>query len=534
MLNNLVSFQNWFELTACPCIAGVKFPSYLRPRPQGNAFKSSLRKKYSLPAVFILSVTMQLVIAQPKHEFRAAWVATVNNIDWPSKDNYNVDSQKTEYINILNMHRRNGMNAVIVQVRPATDAFFPSPYEPWSEWLTGKQGSPPSPWYDPLQFMIGETHRRGMEFHAWCNPYRAEFTIGLSSISPTHITRLHPEWFLTYGNKRYFDPGNKEAQQHVTNVIRDMVRRYDIDAVHFDDYFYPYRIAREVFPDDVSFAKYANGLNRDDWRRSNVDSVIVFLSRAIKEENKYCKFGISPFGVWRNNDKDPEGSATKGGQTNYDDLYADILLWTKKGWIDYIVPQLYWEFNHPLVAYETLIDWWSRHAYGRHLYIGHGIYRVYEQNNPRWQNPHELPDQIKKLREYPTVHGSVFFSSKSFINNPNGWSDSLASNYYKFPAIIPPMQWIDSIKPEKPIVDKQIDEGWKISVRQSEEARYFVLYQLSHGENAEIETGPILEIIPVVKGQAIFIDSQRADASGQRAVTVVSRNNIESEPAILK
>lgn len=260
------------------------------------------------PAIFLLIACLicQYVTAQPKYEFRAAWVATVDNIDWPSRGNFNAESQKAEYISLLEMHKRNGLNAVIVQVRPATDAFYPSQYEPWSQWLTGKQGTPPFPYYDPLQFMIEETHKRGMEFHAWCNPYRAEFIIGKSSISATHVTKLHPEWFLAYGNQRFFDPGNKEAQQHVTNVIRDMVKRYDIDAVHFDDYFYPYRIAGKQFPDDPSYAKYNNGLNREDWRRSNVDSIIVFLARAIKQEKKYCRFGISPFGVWRNNDKDPD------------------------------------------------------------------------------------------------------------------------------------------------------------------------------------------------------------------------------------
>src|SRR6516162_5953791 len=192
--------------------------------------------------LFLSCFLLLISFAQPKYEFRAAWIATVDNIDWPSKGNYNTENQKQEFIRQLDMHQRNGMNAVIVQIRPAADAFYPSPYEPWSEWLTGKQGQPPASFYDPLQFMIEETHKRGMEFHAWCNPYRATFSIRQSTIAPTHITRIHPEWFLTYGDTRYFDPGNKEVQQYVTKVIRDIVRRYDIDAVHFDDYFYPYRI----------------------------------------------------------------------------------------------------------------------------------------------------------------------------------------------------------------------------------------------------------------------------------------------------
>jgi uncharacterized lipoprotein YddW (UPF0748 family) len=290
--------------------------------------------------------------------------------------------------------------------------------------------------------MIEEAHKRGFEFHAWANPYRANFSVGKSSIAPAHITRLHPKWFLQYGTTLFFDPGNKEGQKWVGAVIRDMVRRYDIDAVHMDDYFYPYRIAGKEFPDAESYSRYGNGMNKDDWRRSNVDSIIVSLSKIIKEEKPWCKFGISPFGVWRNSSKDPEGSPTQGGQTNYDDLYADILLWTKKGWIDYVTPQLYWEMGHKLVAYEVLIDWWSKHAYGRHMYIGHGYYRALERNSTAWHNKNQLPNQLQLLRTYPTIQGSVYFSSRSFYSNPYGWNDSLRNNYYKIPAQIPPMDWL--------------------------------------------------------------------------------------------
>ncbi len=395
--------------------------------------------------VFCLSFFVLFSYSQ-QYEFRGVWIASVDNIDWPRPQQYNVDSQKTEYIRQLDMHKRNGMNAVIVQVRPATDAFYPSPYEPWSQWLTGKQGRPPFPYYDPLAFMITEAHKRGLEFHAWCNPYRADFNIGKSSIAPAHITKLHPEWFLEYGSKLYFDPGNKNGQAWVQDVIRDMVRRYDIDAVHMDDYFYPYRIAGKEFPDSVSYTSSRSRLNKDDWHRSNVDTIIHKLSVIIKQEKPWCKFGISPFGVWRNNDKDAMGSQTKAGQTNYDDLYADVLLWTRKGWVDYMAPQLYWAFGHPKVAYETLIDWWSKHAYGRHMYIGHGIYRALQSNDTAWKNATELPRQISLLREYSTIQGSIYFSSKTFYQNPNGWNDSLRNNYYKIPAQIPPMEWL----PKKP------------------------------------------------------------------------------------
>jgi uncharacterized lipoprotein YddW (UPF0748 family) len=379
--------------------------------------------------------------AQAKPELRGVWVATVDNIDWPAAGNFNSDSQKVEFIKLLDMHRRNGFNAMIVQVRPAADAFYPSQFEPWSEWLTGKQGQPPAPYYDPLEFMVTETHKRGMAFHAWMNPYRAEFKLGVSSISATHITRLHPEWFLTYGDKRYFDPGNKAVQEYVSDVVKDIVNRYPVDAIHFDDYFYPYRIAGREFNDSSSYRQYGNGLSKEDWRRSNTDSIIALLSRIIKTANKTCQFGISPFGIWRNAERDPvNGSRTNGGASNYDDLYANILLWLQKGWIDYVAPQLYWEFGHRTAPYNVLLDWWNNHTYGRHCYIGLGIYKA--NVNKAWRDHTQLTRQIDSLRSKSNIQGMIFFSSKNFENNPNGWSDSLRLNYFKDPATIPVMQWL--------------------------------------------------------------------------------------------
>ena len=379
--------------------------------------------------------------AQGKPEFRGVWVATVDNIDWPAKGNFNSDSQKAEFIRLLDMHQRNGINAMIVQVRPAADALYPSQYEPWSEWLTGKQGKPPVPYYDPLEFMIAETHKRKMAFHAWMNPYRAEFTTGVSTISATHITRLHPDWFLPYGDKKYFDPGNKAVQQYVAAVVKDVVSRYAVDGVHFDDYFYPYRIAGKEFPDNTSYLQYGNGLKKDDWRRSNTDSIIAMLSRIIKSVNKTCVFGISPFGIWRNADKDPiNGSKTNGAASNYDDLYANILLWLKNGWIDYVAPQLYWEFGHPKAPYNLLLDWWNNHTYGRHCYIGLGIYKA--NINKAWREHTQLTRQIDSLRSKPNIQGMIFFSSINFETNPNGWSDSLRLHYFKESAKLPVMEWL--------------------------------------------------------------------------------------------
>ncbi|MFL5772846.1 MAG: glycoside hydrolase family 10 protein [Flavisolibacter sp.] len=394
--------------------------------------------KLFFTVIFIFSFIVSF--AQPAKEFRGVWIASVENIDWPRPNQYDPNDQKNEYIRQLEMHKKNGMNAVIVQVRPAADAFYPSQYEPWSQWLTGIQGKPPIPYYDPMEFTIREAHARGFEYHAWCNPYRANFSIGKTSIAPSHITRLHPEWFLQYGTTLYFDPGNKDAQQWVVDVMKDMVSRYDIDAVHMDDYFYPYRIPGKEFPDTASYRLYGNGMNKDDWRRSNVDSIILKLSQAVKETKPWVKFGISPFGVWRNKRDDPEGSDTKAGVTNYDDLYADVLLWLRMKWIDYVAPQIYFEFSQPNAPYQALLDWWNEHSYGRHCYIGLGIYKA--GINAAWKDKTQLPKQIEALRKKENVQGAIYFSSTSFDNNPLGWNDSLRNNYYRLPAEVPVMEWL--------------------------------------------------------------------------------------------
>ena len=374
-------------------------------------------------------------------EFRGVWVATVDNIDWPPRGVTNPAMQQEEFIRQLDMHKLNGMNAVIVQIRPSADAFYPSAFEPWSQWLTGVQGRAPFPYYDPLAFMIREAHKRGMEFHAWLNPYRANFNIATASITKDHVTRTHPYWFITYAGKKYFDPGNKEAQDFVVGVVRDIVQRYDVDAIHMDDYFYPYKAPGKEFPDATSYVTSGTALSRDDWRRSNTDSIILKIGNAIHQEKAWCKFGISPFGVWRNLDRDPDGSRTRAGTTNYDDLYADILLWMENKWVDYVIPQLYWEIGHRLADYTELVEWWGNHSFGRHVYIGHGFYRALEKNIA-WKNPDELPNQIRLLRSYPGIQGSAYYSSHCFYRNPNGWNDSLRNNYYRLPATVPVMDWL--------------------------------------------------------------------------------------------
>ncbi len=401
----------------------------------------------SLLAFVILFFIIHSAYAQPDSEFRGVWIATVANIDWPPV-RVSSETQKADFLRQLDLHKRNGMNAIIMQIRPAGDAFFPSPYEPWSQWLTGVQGQAPVPFYDPLAFMIQETHKRGMEFHAWLNPYRAEFSIGKSSIATDNMLKKRPDWYLSYGTTRYFDPANKEVQKFVIDVVRDIVRRYDVDAIHMDDYFYPYPVGNTPFPDDNSYKRSGTSLSKADWRRANVDSIIKNINIAIKQAKPHVKFGISPFAVWRNASADNLGSDSRAGLSNFDELYADILLWMRKGWIDYVTPQLYRPIGDALIDYEKLVNWWAANNFGRHVYIGHGIYRALETSSSSrsFKNPLELPNQIKILRKTPGIQGSIYFSSKSFVRNPNGWNDSLRNNYYRRPASVPDMPWL----PKKP------------------------------------------------------------------------------------
>lgn len=472
----------------------------------------ALKKILLLGLACVLISSAVFSQSHPKREFRAAWIATVANIDWPSKPGLPAWQQRQEFTQLLDLLQQNGMNAVIVQIRPCADAFYPSTLEPWSYWLTGVQGQAPDPYYDPLQFMITETHKRGMEFHAWFNPYRAVFNIYTSKVAANHITRVRPDWFLTYGDKKYFNPGIPEVWTYLTNLIRDVVRRYDIDGVHFDDYFYPYRIPGKEFPDYAAYRKYGKGMNIDDWRRHNVDTVIEMVSEAIKQEKPWVKFGVSPFGVWRNISKDPDGSDTRAGQTDYDDLYADVLLWLRKGWIDYVTPQLYWEFGNRAAPYGELLDWWSRHTYGRALYIGQALYRV--GSSAAWRNPGELPAELEANRRRPEVGGSVYFSAICFNKYNLGFGEALKNRFYKYPALIPTMPWIDSMPPSAPVITvaQSAADGVHLSWNDTDTSRKttaFVIYRFQ-GNTAGNTNDPanILAIVNRVGVQNTYLDTK--------------------------
>lgn len=471
----------------------------------------------------------------PKTEMRAVWIATVNNIDWPSKPGLTTEEQKKEITGLLDIFRGYNLNTVIFQVRPAADAFYPSAIEPWSWWLTGEQGKAPDPFYDPLAFMIGECRKRGLDIHVWLNPYRA-VTDTANNVSANHITRLHPEWFLTYGKTVYFDPGLPETRDYVSSVVGDIVRRYDIDAVHMDDYFYPYRIAGKEFPDDTSFFRYPNGFglnDKENWRRDDVNRIIRQISDTIKAVKPWVEFGISPFGVWRNRDKDILGSETRAGQTNYDDLYADILLWQKEGWIDYVVPQIYWHIGFEVADYETLSDWWSRNAYGCRLYIGQAPYRINRKATAKeWRSSKQITRQVQMNRKIPLVSGSVYFSAKVLRDNPLHLKERLTRDLYRYPALTPSNNRIDHVLPGQP-ADPELKfngESLQFTWRKGENTKKFVIYKLRKDKPADLNDPA--NIFHVTSDTTFYAPAGRKNdpAGYYYMISSVSMTNTESDP----
>jgi uncharacterized lipoprotein YddW (UPF0748 family) len=469
-----------------------------------------------------------------KRELRAAWVVTVYNIDWPSQKGLTAQQQQAEFITILDSLKGLGMNAVIVQIRPVADALFPSSFEPWSEYLSGTQGEPPKPYYNPLSFMIEQARLRGLEFHAWFNPYRASTREGFVP-SAGHPFHQHPEWFLTYGNKLYYDPGHPEAQEFVLQCIMETVRHYDFDAVHFDDYFYPYRIARQEFPDSCSYADYgqARFAKKDDWRRDNVDFFVAELSKRIKQEKPHMKFGISPFGVWRNAAQDSLGSKTQAGMNNYDDLYADVRKWLAEGWIDYVTPQLYWHIGFEKADYKTLVDWWSKNSFGKHIYIGQGIYRVGEKG---WENPDEIINQVSHNRTFGEVYGSMYYNTKVFMQNKQDVNRKIRK-LYAHPALVPAMPWI----PAQPVYAPQVERisgspargltvAWKDS--QPGAAAYYVVYRYAGTTPGTLDDpANIISIVPRQAGATQTWVDHTAEKRSTYTYVITAADRLHNESA---
>lgn len=432
----------------------------LRRRPRARLLPAAALLAAALAGCATVGANLAPAPAGPPpvmREFRGVWVASVANIDWPSRPGLPPDSQRAELVRMLDLAASMRMNAVVLQVRPAADALYPSELEPWSEYLTGEQGRAPEPFYDPLEFAVAEAHRRGLELHAWFNPYRARHTSAKSPAVASHISRARPDLVREYAGFLWMDPAEPEVQARSLAVMLDVVRRYDVDAVHIDDYFYPYPVrdssGRTVdFPDEPSWRRYvASGgrLSRGDWRRRGVDDFIRRLHEGIKREKPWVRFGISPFGIWRPNHPRQVGPAAFD---QYDALYADARRWLREGWMDYFTPQLYWPAGMTERSYPVLLDWWVKeNVRGRHMWPGNFTSRVVEATPRPWP-AREILGQVYSTRGRPGATGNVHFSMRAFLLNPDSLVEKVRDEAYREPALVPASPWLGGGRPGRPRV----------------------------------------------------------------------------------
>lgn len=475
-------------------------------------------------------------IPQPRTEFRGFWVATVANIDWPKNGKDSREKQKADYLELLDFYQDLNFNAAIVQIRTAGDAFYASEYAPWSRFLTGTEGEEPNGSEDVLAWMISETHKRGIEFHAWLNPYRATTNENMEILSPLHDFNRHPEWMLKYGTKFYYNPGIPEVQRHLKEIMAEVVSNYDVDAIHFDDYFYPYKITGEVFSDSLAYTTY--GLphqSLDDWRRSNIDSLVKNVHQSIKRIKPWVQFGVSPFGVWKNKTTDPRGSDTQAGQTTYEDLYADPLVWMEKGWIDYVLPQVYWSMKLPVASHSRIVDWWAKNNKNHtNLYIGNGPYKLRNNSDIAWNNKKELPNQIRLARKTAAVSGNAFFSAKSLMQNNPDVVAYLKKNYYQRSALPP-----SSHLTVHPILQANLEsiqqdsDSISINMNHLENYQYALVYASGKRTRKHYPMKKLVVKKHIIDGNSIRFASKEFKDAKYVAITFIDKFRQETNPVVL-
>ena len=459
----------------------------------------------------------------PKREFRGAWLHVIGQSQWQDKSTEQAKAYIRDQFDRL---VETGCNAVIFQVRPTADAVYKSDLEPWSAWLTGKRGKAPAPMWDPMEYAIDEAHKRGLEFHAWLNPYRV--TGSAKQVPPKgHLYYKEPKRFVKYGGQIYFDPGLPENRKFINDVVLDIVNRYDVDGIHFDDYFYPYPKEGEAFPDKASFAKYGNGMKIGDWRRKNVDLLIEEIHDNIAATKPWVIFGVSPFGIWRNKKSDPRGSETNGLQ-NYDALYADVLLWAEKGWVDYLLPQLYWELEHKAASYLTLVEWWNNNAGPRHMYIGQDVSKTMKLPDlaPSTQKS-QLDHKIRLTREAENISGNCWWPGYAVTKNFNGVADSLSTNHQSTIALVPTYPWISDKAPAAvknlKIKGNQLSWSADAAANKVSDAVKFVVYRF---DSDKIDLDDASAIVAVTRNRNMTVDRD-----GYYVVTALDRVNNESAPS---
>jgi uncharacterized lipoprotein YddW (UPF0748 family) len=513
--------------------------SYTQPKPHSISLLVFLLLSFNLSAQISYNTTYS-----PKREMRGVWIASVLNIDYPPSGTPDDNFLRETWIKLIDKHKALGINTLFVQIRPTSDALYPSELVPWSRYLTGQSGLAPYNGFDPLEFMITTAHDRGLEFHAWLNPYRVSMDgQTAASFAPNHVLNAHPDWCLLY-NKRYLmNPGLPEVRSHINDVVKEIITRYPVDGIHFDDYFYPYKEGNQELNDFSTYQKYKSGFsNIEDWRRNNVDLLISELSQTIRLLKPRVQFGVSPFGIWRNSNRDPEGSDTRGG-SSYDGLYADVRKWLRSDWLDYVVPQVYWTIGYGIADHEKIMKWWSDNSSGKNVYAGLGTYRVgtnssKEQN---WGDPNEIPRQIRLSRNLPNVYGAVHFSSKSLMSNNLGVSDSLRNNYYSYPALPPEGRPDNSLLVCDPPEIRAItsEANGRVAIRWQpntttlkKQPFQYLVYRFKNGQIDFTNGHNIIGIMPHNSKEYVFYDS-KPETTSLYAVSVSDCQNRESLPSDL-
>ena len=498
-----------------------------------------MTKKTAFLFVLILSscTLFKSGIPQPEREFRGVWIATVVNIDWPKDGKDSWEKQKADYLNILNFYQNLNFNAVIVQIRAAGDAFYDSDYAPWSRFLTGHEGEAPETEQDPLRWMIREAHIRGMEFHAWLNPYRATFDLNTEILAQNHDFNKHPEWMLKYGKKYYYNPGIPEVQQHLVNIMDEVVSRYEVDALHFDDYFYPYKIKGEILADSLTFASFARpGQNIEDWRRSNVDSLIKKVHRLVKIRKPWVQFGISPFGVWKNKSTDPRGSDTRAGQTTYDDLYADPLLWMEEQWIDYLVPQVYWSMDLEVASHRKIVEWWANDSITTNLYIGNAAYKVRNNSDQAWHKKKEIPEQLLFARKKERIQGNVFFSAKSLLNDNQDVVKFIKKKYYNYPALTPPTSFKlpSPVNTNRITAIKEENNFYRFDYESDDSKQFALVYDVKKSSRTlKMHPGLLINKIYTGGRKSFTLGKWLLHKKKQIAITFLDHYGTETQPIVI-
>ncbi len=481
----------------------------------------------------LLALLLTVAAEAQKREMRGAWIQCVNG-QFQGMGKEKMQQTLTYQLDEL---QKDGVNTIIFQVRPECDALYESKLEPWSRFLTGKQGQAPSPYWDPLQWMIEQCHKRGMELHAWINPYRAK-TKTTKQLASNHIAVRKPMNCFSYDDLFILNPGIAENRDFICEVAKDIVSRYDVDGIHMDDYFYPYPVKGETIPDQEQFRQFNNGIKDiNDWRRYNVNLFIEQFYKTVHETKPWVKVGISPFGIYRNKKSSPIGSETNGTQ-NYDDLYADILLWVNNGWLDYNVPQIYWEIGNKAADYETLIKWWSQHASGRPLIIGEDVERTVKYSDPQNANSHQLPAKMRLHRQLPAVKGTVLWYAKAAVDNVGNYGTALRNNYWRYPALQPSMPFISDKAPKKVSKVKPIwtSDGYVLfwtapkGKNWQDEAVKYVVYRFAANEKVDINDPS--KIVAVTA--ATYCKLPYNDGKQKYTYVVSALNRLQNESKVVK